>query len=67
MASQLPILTLNHAEWATFVHAALERERQRLTLLAAENRLTAAQSHWWTTPAELGEAAAHYAQLCAEA
>jgi hypothetical protein len=67
MATKPLALTMNHTEWATAVHAAFERERVRLARIAAENRLTAARRHWWTTPTELAEGAGGYARRCAAA
>ena len=49
---------VSHAEWAAFVHAAFEHERKRMACLAAEDRLAAAERHWWVTPAERAEAIA---------
>jgi hypothetical protein len=63
MAAEPRDLTLTHAEWAAAVHAAFERERERQILLTAEDRLTAAERHWWATPSERAEAIARYRQL----
>jgi hypothetical protein len=62
MATKPHIFTPNHAEWAAAVHAAFERDRERLAILAAEDRLTASQHRWWATPTERAEATAHNAQ-----
>ena len=67
MATESLLLTLPHAEWAAFVHAAFERERKRQDRTAAENRLAAAEHSWWTTPTERAEAAAEYVRTCTRA